>query len=278
MTIDLEVLRETVEKLLCSRRLFDIDTFGWLNENDEDPEYIGYVMWALSPPYEHNFESWQNNKPPKRAPTQNEQRLMELGHDFFGLMKTSRHFIGLALLHQTAVQPIRFEPTEFDFNEFVALTALTAASDRLRDFIIVTALGAKTGKEGEHDKAYDKLRVSDFGLEAVELKAGFQAMLEARRARNEAIHGLATRPAHVQKQLISADRKAFEKQRWDAAKNTEVPYEHFTHEAELQQDTKESADVETRAKLLSDYYVKLIRMGELSFRTEHSWRHRERNR
>src|SRR5882762_3316216 len=136
MTVDLEALRETVEKLLCSRRLFDIDTFGWLNENDEDPEYIGYVMWALSAPYEHDFESWQNKTPPNREPTEAEQRLMELGHDFFGLMKTARHFIGLALLHQPAVSPIRFDPTEFDFNEFAALAALTAASDRLRDFII----------------------------------------------------------------------------------------------------------------------------------------------
>jgi hypothetical protein len=30
---------------------------------------------------------------------------MELGHDFFGLMKTARYFIGHALLHQPAVLP-----------------------------------------------------------------------------------------------------------------------------------------------------------------------------
>jgi hypothetical protein len=39
------------------------------------------------------------------------------------------------------VQPLRIEPTVFDFNEFAALVALTAAADRLSDFIIMTALG-----------------------------------------------------------------------------------------------------------------------------------------
>jgi hypothetical protein len=258
MTVDLEVLRETVEKLLCSRGLFDIDSFGWLNENDEDPEYIGYVMWALSPPYEHDFESWQNKTPPNREPADAEQRLMELGHDFFGLMKTARHFIGLALLHQPAVRPIRFEPTEFDFNEFGALAALTAASDRLSDFIIVTTLGKKANEEGERNKACDKLRDSGFVIEADAVQEGFNSIGKARKQRNKAAHGLATRPAHVQRALIAADREAFEKQRGLAASSRKMPDED---------------DVEARAKLLCDCYQGLIKMGEVSFRTEHNWRH-----
>jgi hypothetical protein len=257
MTIDLNALNKTTEELLCNRRVFDVDSFGWLNEEDEDPEYIGYVMWALSPPYEHDFESWQNKTPPNREPTEAGQRLMELGHDFFGLMKTARHFIGLALVHQPAVRPIRFEPTEFDFNEFAALVALTAAADRLSDFIIVTALGKKENEEGERNKACDKLRDSGLRVEADALQEGFKAIGKAREARNKAAHGLATRPAHVQRALIAADREAFEKQRGLAASNRKMPDE----------------DVEARAELLCDCYQWLVKMGEVSFRTEHNWRH-----
>src|SRR5260370_31560177 len=215
MTVELDLLRKTTEELLCSHGVFDVDAFGWLNEDDVDPEFVGYAMWALSPPYNHDFESWQNSTPPDRAPTKAEQQLMELGHDFFGLMKTARHFIGHALLHQPAVRPLRIEAPGFDFNEFAALVALTAASDRLRDFIIVATLGTKTkkynkGQLEELGKACDKLRRSSLGVEADALEEGFKAIGETRDARNEAVHGLATQPAHVQRHLIARDREAFE--------------------------------------------------------------------
>jgi hypothetical protein len=276
MTVDLDVLRNTTEELLRGRGVFDVDAFGWLNENDVDPEFVGYAMWALSPPYDHDFDGWQNNTPPARAPTKAEQQLMELGHDFFGLIKTARYFIGHALLHQPAVLPFRIEPTDFDFNEFAALVALTAAADRLSDFIIVTTLGRKTNEQGERNKACDKLRLSALGSEADALQEGFKTIGKAREARQKVVHGLATQPAHVQKRLIAADREAFEKQRWHAAGNREAPHEDVIREGE-RFEAKERADVEARAKLLCDCYVKLVKMGELSFRTEHDWRQRQKS-
>ncbi len=276
MTVDLEVLRKTIEELLWSRCVFDVDAYGWLNENDVDPEFVGYAMWALSSPYNHDFQSWQNDTPPSRAPTETEQRQMELGHDFFGLMKTARHFIGHALLNQPLVKPFGIEPTEFDFNEFAALTALTAAADRLRDFIIVTALRIKprSGKQAweQFDKACDALRASNFAAEADDLQKRFKTTDdETRIARNEAVHGLATRPAHVQKELITRDREAFEKHGWHRAKDRKVPYEDMIREFK-EQEAKELAKVEAHAKLLGDCHVKLVRIGELCFRTELNWR------
>jgi hypothetical protein len=278
MTVDLDVLRNTTEELLCSRGVLDVDAFGWLDENDVDPEFVGYAMWALSPPYDHD-DGWQNNTPPRREPTDAEQQLMELGHDFFGLMKTARHFIGHALLHQPAVLPHRFEPSDFDFNEFAAFVALTAAADRLSDFIIVTTLrkpNRNPNKQGERNKACDKLRESALRIEADALKEGFEAIDKVRKARNEVVHGLATQPARVQKRLIAADREAFKKQRWHAAGDREAPYEDVIRELE-QFDAKELADVEARAKSLCDWYVKLVKMGELCFRTEHDWRQRQKS-
>ena len=276
MTVDLDVLRNATEELLRTRGVFDIDAYGWLNENDEDPKFIGYAMWALSPPYAHDFDGWQNNTPPGRAPTEAEQQLMELGHDFFGLMKTARHFIGHALLHQPAVPPIRIEPTAFDFNEFAALVTVTSAADRLSDFINVTTLGRKTKEKRVPTKACDKLRESGLGVEADELQEGFKAILKARDVRNEVVHGLATLPAHTERLLIAAERKAFEEKRWYAASDREAPYhEHEDVIGEL--DAKEAADVEARATSLCDWYVKLVKVGELCFRTEHDWRQRQKS-
>jgi len=273
MTVDLDVLRKTTDELLRSRGVFDVDAFGWLNEDDVDPEFVGYAMWMLSPPYDYDDEGWQNDTPPNKAPTEAEQQLMQLGHDFFGLMKTARYFIGHALLYQPTVHPLRIEATEFDFNEFAALVALTAAADRLSDFIIVTTLGRKTDEQGQRIKACDRLRESGLGIEADGLQGGFKAIAGARDARRQVVHGVATRPAHVQKHLLTKEREAFKEQRWHAARNRETPYEEVIREQE-QLDAKELADVEARAKLLCDCHVKLVKMGELSFRIEHDWRQR----
>jgi hypothetical protein len=274
MTVNSDDVRKTVEDLLCARRVFDIDAFGWRDENNVDSEYVGYAMWVLSPPYDLDFVGWQDNVPPERAPTESQQQLMEVGHDFFGLMKTARHFIGYALLHQSAVPPIRVEPTEFDFNEFAALMSLTAATDRLRDFIIVTAIGPK--KEGRYSweafkAAKIKLESAGFMAEANDLGREFLAIKEsARKARNEATHGIATQHALVQRSLINSEREAFYNQRRPGSKQGRT-YEEWVSEGE-RFDKLELEKVETRAKVLCNCYISLVKLGEMSFRIEHDLR------
>jgi len=269
MAVDLDVLRNATEELLCSRGVLDVDTYGWLNENDEDPEFIGYAMWARNPPYEHDFNGWQNHTPPGRAPTEAEQRLMELGHDFFGLMKTARHFIGHTLLHQPALPSLDIEPTGFDFNWFGALVALTVAGDRLRDFIIVTM--RKANKQCKRDNVCDRLRESGLGNEAHALKEGFEAIDKVTKARNEVVHELATLPAHVERLLIASEREASDEHRGHAPGNRETPYEDVIRKDE------ELSDVEARANLLCDCYVNLIKMGDSSFRIENALRQRQQS-
>jgi len=278
MTVDLDALRKETEELLHSRGVFDVDHFGWLSQDEVDPEYVGYAMWDLTPPYDHHLMR-SSDEPPSRAATEAQQRLMELGHDFFGLMKTARHFIGHVLLHQPSVRPLRLHPTEFDFNEFAALTALTAVADRLRDFIIVTALEIKpeSGKVawGQFTKACHALRASGFTVEADDLKKKLEPIGdEARKARNKAVHDLATQPARVERDRISRDREAFQKQRWHRpGEDLEMPYEEMIREFK-QQDERDLAEVEARAKLLCDYHIKLVKLAEFCFRTELNWRQR----
>jgi hypothetical protein len=82
-------------------------------------------------------------------------------------------------------------------------------------------------------------------------------------------------PRVCKKHLIAADRQAFEEKRWHAAGNREVPYEDLVREHQGLE-AKERADVAARASLLCDCYVKLIKMGDLSFRTEYDWRQCQR--
>lgn len=104
MSSNFDSLRDAAKECLHARDVFDIDAYGWLNADDHDPDLVGYAMWTTSPPYDHDFDSWQRNARPNRAPTDVEQRLMELGHDFFGLMKTARHFVGFCCTVATLTQ------------------------------------------------------------------------------------------------------------------------------------------------------------------------------
>jgi len=131
MRPDPQAVPADARELLHARGVYDIDHHGWINEEEIDPEFAGYVMWLQDPPYEYDVMGWQYNTPPTTAPTEKQQRLMELGSDFFGLMKTARHFIGHALLYQPHVPWLRLEPTEFDFSEFAALRAFAASGVEL---------------------------------------------------------------------------------------------------------------------------------------------------
>jgi|GEM_PF-1367854 len=272
MVVDLDALKKEAEGLLRARAVFDIDHYGWLNEDDMDPDFAGYAMWVEHPPYDHDVMGWQFNIPPKTAPTTQQQALMEYGSDFFGLMKTARHFIGQALLYEPHVPWMRVEPTEFDFSEFAALVALTAAADRVSDFIITAVLGQKSGMKKERDASYAQLLEAGLTKEVQELRTGFSAAQKGRVARNKASHGVATRPAHVQRDLISRDRAAFEAKSWGKLEKT--TYDEMIHDGRRQED-EERANIEARTQLLCDTNIALVKLGEVAFRTEYNFRNRK---
>lgn len=271
LTPDLQVVKDAAEALLRARGVRDIDSYGWLNLDEMDPDFVGHVMWVQVPPYDHDFMSWQHDVPPKRAPTAQERRLMELGHDFFGLMKTARHCIGQALLYEPHAKPMEIEAGEFDFSEFAALAALIAAADRLRDFIIIAVLGKKTEEKGQLQASYRALDDAGFGPITNDLRAGFKAAQAARDARNTVVHGLSTVPARVHRDLIERDREAFERQSW--REQERGTYEGIVTEWE-QRVATERAKIAARAQLLCDTYVALVTLGDRAIRAEYHIRER----
>src|ERR1043165_2270141 len=117
MAIDPRELTETIEKLLLEAQIYEISTYGWLNADDTDPEFIGYAMWSLSPPYQLDLMASQTDAPPARVATPAEQRLMELGTDFMTLMQATRFSIGSTLLHREEAVQVHIEAIPFDIHE-----------------------------------------------------------------------------------------------------------------------------------------------------------------
>ena len=274
LTATLQAVKDAAEGLLRARGVWDIDSYdGWANLEDPDPDSYGYRMWIEVPPYDHDVMNWQHNRPPRRAPTAQEQTLMELGHDFFGLMKTARHCIGQTLLYEPHAKPMEVESGEFDFSEFTALAALIAASDRLRDFIVTAVRGKKPKKKPKEqfDASLVQLEEAGFGGLVVDLRAGFAASEAARDARNEAVHGLSTVPARVHSEFIERDRKAFEEQSW--GKPERGTYEEMIAESERQVEA-EREKIAARAQLLCDTYLALVTLGDRAIRAEYFFRKR----
>ena len=265
----LQAVKDEAEALLHPRDVWEIHSYGWLSMDEMDRNLLGYVMWVQQPPYDHDVMNWQYDRPPRRAPTAQEQTLMELGHDFFGLMKTSRHCIGQALLYEPHAKPMEVESGEFDFSEFAALTALIAAADRLRDFVITTMLGKKTDEEGQLEASYRALDAAGFGAIATDLRTGFKAAKDARDARNRVVHGLSTVPARVHREFIERDRTAFEKQSWGKP-------ERGTHADMIAEwDERVAAErvkIAARAQLLCNTYIALITLGDRAIRAEYNVR------
>lgn len=44
-------LKREGEVALNDSSIYDVSSYGWLNENDPDPEFIGHAMWQIDQPH-----------------------------------------------------------------------------------------------------------------------------------------------------------------------------------------------------------------------------------
>lgn len=270
--VDLAELERDAEAALDARGVYPVENYGWLNEDEIDDDHVGYAMWWESPPYDHDFDAWQNGTRPRREPTEREQRLMELGADFFGFMKAAGYSIGLALLYQPHINPLHVDITPFDIHELTALTGLRAAADRVRDFVITTVFAKKTEELDQLNRACEALSIPPLGDSVQKLRANLEFAGFLRRATNVALHGLGTQPGHVQRRIISADRLAFRTGSW-GERHDRSAFADMNREGKAA-DQKELETVETRIVSLCRTYQSLIGAGEAALRLE--YRHRQR--
>ena len=95
-----EYLDQKVNALLNQHRIFTIHSYGWVDSENENPEYIGLAMWELEPPNAEYIESLIDGNEINYSPTKIDNILATSGNDFYGLMDISRLSIGLCLLFE----------------------------------------------------------------------------------------------------------------------------------------------------------------------------------
>ena len=71
-----ELLKSAVEAKLKNAELYDIASYGWLNENDPDPEYIGHAMWQIDAPAIDDQALFED-RPVQRRPKEIEKEIQE---------------------------------------------------------------------------------------------------------------------------------------------------------------------------------------------------------
>lgn len=264
--MDTATLVQAIEDLLEKHEIRDIDWFGWLNQRDPDPEYVGYAMWTINPPWDL-MDRW--NGPP---PTDGQRRLTELGDELFGLMKTARFELGSALFHRVDVKPGRIDALPFDFHVLGALQAFSMATDRIRDLLIVAVgnVPRRNEEKKQFKAALARLTTAGFMRQVTELRAAMKPILAAKRLRNEAVHDLATQPGRVQREIMARDRSRSE---------VDVPFARESY-AEMirsaqEEDRRSSETIDRHVFDLAAVYAALAKAGALAFELEY-WMRKQR--
>lgn len=136
-----ERLAEELEAVLREASLHSISSYGWLTENEPDPDFIGHAMWQSDGP--SIPDDWLfNGKPLTVRPKENENDTIWIGADFEGMMEMSRLSIGLSLIWKgEALVDLINTPQFFWLHHADALLKLSMASERLRDLLIVASTG-----------------------------------------------------------------------------------------------------------------------------------------
>ena len=201
-----------VQAALATAAIHDIGSYGWLNEYDADPKFIGHAMWQTDQPH-IDLHALIGDGPVSRLPSDVEKQILTLGEDFCGLMQSSRLSIGLALLWiPHAKHNVLNESQYLWLHHTDAYLKLAIASDRLRDLLVVACTGNSLK---DYEKLSKKHRffvtpfqmaetlLADRGLQDQRLSEPLKALLEYadriyveidRRA--AIVHEIATRMGH----------------------------------------------------------------------------------
>lgn len=275
MPVDLKALTDEIETAANAAGVYNVDAYGWRNHDEHDPDFVGYAMWATDPPFETDFDAFQNGTTPKRVATATEQRLMELGTDFEGLMKAARYAIGSVLLHRSTVGPWDVGPTPFEYQLINALVSLGMASDRARDLLIFAVLGEEPRAAHELDQyrlAVCTARNRGLNSDADALEGLTPAITRLKSRRNTTVHKMALKAARFQREEIERERRAAKRKRPLRPKARTLPptWSPPDDEAVLQ------SELQADTAFLKESYDAVIKSGDLVFRVEYHVRQRQK--
>jgi len=121
-----EDLYDQIKRAAGDEGLYAIDSHGWLNEHEADPEFLGHAMWQTDQPT--LGESGESL-------TAGDVELLTAGEDFYGLMEAARIAAGLAVLRLAQISEQPFHEDQLFWSQTLqAVVALGTATDRLQAF------------------------------------------------------------------------------------------------------------------------------------------------
>ncbi|MBA2409503.1 MAG: hypothetical protein H0W34_03390 [Pyrinomonadaceae bacterium] len=207
-----------VMSVLADASIHDIDSYGWLNDNDPDPHFIGHAMWQTDR-LSIDHHELLGEAPVRYRPQEIEKEILVAGEDFCGLMRASRLSIGLTLIWHRHVRcnPCR-ESSFFWLHHTDAFLKLAIASDRLRDFLIVASTGIfpKSYKNVSKNRLYiapfndARELLEERGLSDPRLSEPLASLPELATSlfayidrRNQIVHEVATQMARFMRASVS---------------------------------------------------------------------------
>lgn len=277
-------LEREVESHLQDAGVHDIGSYGWLNENDEDPEMIGHAMWQIDQPWiDHNAVI--GDTPAQRRPPEVEKLGLTLGEDFCGLIQASRLSLGLALVWaRQAKMNVLAESTYFWLHHTDAFIKLAIASDRLRDLLVVACTGEAPEVYKKRARK-NRLFVTPFadaetllsvrGLSdprllapLTDLASHAEALFVKIDRRNSIVHKIATRMARYTQNAVASLQAKFDEQKAAGFVPRTTGSMDWLPSAQARMEELES-EIDEAVNELKDWYALLIRSSNNVFQVEY---------
>ena len=279
-------LQRDVQEALKEASIYAIGSFGWVSENDADPEFLGHAMWQVDQPT-LDQNALFGEGPVRRRPKDIEKEILICGEDFCGLMEMSRLSIGLSLVWKSQAQqnPIN-ESNFFWLHHTDSFLKLAMASDRLRDLLIIACAGTtakryKKKQKGKSPRTYETPFEDAGGLiskrgihepnltkPVSELPALARELAKFRIRRNAIVHEVATRMAKFIGETATVLQKRFDQEQ----KKPFLPKSRNGTEWLLRSKTKRTeieVEIERATEDLKTWYTLLIEASNYVFQVEY---------
>lgn len=276
-----EALKREVQTALKDASIHDINSYGWLNEYDADPEFVGHAMWQTEQPM-INQTALFGEGPVRRRPKDIEKEILTSGEDFCGLMEASRLSIGLVLIWKRRARenPIN-EGTFFWLHHIDAFLKLAIASDRLRDLLIIACTGAPPKpykkKEGLYETPFEKATelLAKRGINESHLDEPLRVLpslahkvVDYRRRRNAIVHDVATRMAKFIGESVSHLQQRFDREQEDRSQSA-VPQKRDGLSVAKERRKEIEIEIDSAADELRQWYTLLIQASNAVFQVEY---------
>lgn len=285
-------LQRDVQQALNEASIYAIGSYGWVSENDPDPEFIGHAMWQVDQPPIDQSALFEEG-PVRRRPKDIEKEILICGEDFCGLMEMSRLSIGLSLSWKSQAQlnPIN-ESNFFWLHHTDSFLKLAMASDRLRDLLIIACTGKAAKRYGKNQKRKSRLTyvtpfenagvlISKRGIHEQdlvkpvrELPAVAQELAKFRIRRNAIVHKVATRMAKFIGETATVLQKRFDQEQ----EKPFLPTKRNGSEQLLRSKTRRAEikmEIERATEDLKTWYTLLVQASNYVFQVEYWTRRHE---